>query len=110
LIFKNEKSMVTRSIFLPGGGYFYTGHPIVAMIPAVVEGILVLELLLLLFAGLGSPQAMRNVLPLLLVLGVFWAIETAVTILHCRRYVRDFIPEKRDPTRAHQGFTAKASG
>ena len=110
LIFKNEKSMVTRSILLPGGGYFYTGHPLVAVIPAVIEGILVLELLLLLFAGLGSPQVMRNVLPLLLVLGVFWAIETAVTILHCRRYVRDFIPEKRDPTRAHQGFPAKASG
>jgi hypothetical protein len=27
LVFKNEKSMIMSSIFLPGGGYFYTGHP-----------------------------------------------------------------------------------
>jgi hypothetical protein len=50
LTFKNEKSMVTRSILLPGGGYFYTGHPLVAVIPAIVEGFLVLEILILLFA------------------------------------------------------------
>ena len=49
LTFKNEKTMVMRSIFLPGGGYFYTGHPLVAIIPAVVEGVLVLELFVLLF-------------------------------------------------------------
>ena len=110
LIFKNEKSMVTRSIFLPGGGYFYTGHPLVAMIPAVVEGLLVLEILSLLIVASSSPKAMPNIRSGLLVLGLVWAIETAVTILHCRRYVRDFIPEKRDPTRAHQNLTAKIGG
>jgi hypothetical protein len=107
LIFKNEKSMVTRSILLPGGGYFYTGHPLVAMIPAIVEGLLVLEILSLLAAASTSPKAMPNMRSGLLVLGLVWVIETAVTILHCRRYVRDFIPEKRDPTRAHQDLTAK---
>lgn len=100
LIFKNEKSMVIRSILLPGGGYFYTGHPLVAIIPAVVEGILILELLVVLAAGMTSPQRMHNLLPILLVLSVFWAVETMVTILHCRRYVRDFIPDKRNPIRA----------
>jgi PH (Pleckstrin Homology) domain-containing protein len=104
LIFKNEKSMVTRSVLLPGGGYFYTGHPLIAILPAVVEGFLVLEVLLLLVVGLASPKAMHNVSSALLVLGFFWALETAVTILHCRRYVRDFIPEKRDPSRAPQGL------
>ena len=99
LIFKNEKSMVTRSILLPGGGYFYTGHPLVAMIPAVVEGLLVLEILSLLVAASISPKAMPSIRSGLLGLGLFWALETAVTILHCRRYVRDYIPEKRDPTR-----------
>jgi hypothetical protein len=109
LLFKNEKSMVTRSILLPGGGYFYTGHPLVAMIPAVVEGFLVLEILVLLVAGLASPKVMPSIRPALLVLLFVWAIETAVTILHCRRYIRDFIPEKRDPTRAPQGFAATTS-
>jgi len=107
LTFKNEKSMVTRSILLPGGGYFYTGHPLVAMIPAIVEGLLVLDILAFLFVGLASPKAMPNILSGLVFLGLFWAIETAVTILHCRRYVREYIPEKRDPARAHQDLASK---
>jgi hypothetical protein len=99
--------MVTRSILLPGGGYFYTGHPLVAVIPAIVEGILVLDILIVLLSGLASPQAMPHVLSGLTLLGLVWAIETAVTILHCRRYVRDYIPEKRDP--AQRGLHSRAT-
>ena len=103
--------MVTRSILLPGGGYFYTGHPLVAVIPAVVEGLLVLEILVFLFAGLATPKAMPNILSGLAFLAFFWAIETAVTILHCRRYIREYIPEKRDLARARQeDFAAKIGG
>jgi hypothetical protein len=109
LIFKNEKTMVTRSIFLPGGGYFYTGHPLVAVIPAIVEGLLLLEIVALLVAQSVSPKAMPSILPALLVLALVWAIETAVTILHCRRYLRNFIPEKRDPARARQDSMAKTA-
>jgi len=104
LIFKNEKSMVTRSILLPGGGYFYTGHRGIAIFLAVIEGYLVLEILRFLFVGLSSPKALPNIRSTLIALGFFWAIETAITILHCRRYIRDFIPDKRDPARAHQGL------
>ena len=110
LTFKSEKTMVRRSIFLPGGGYFYTGHPLVAILPAIVEGVLILEVLVFLLAALTTPRAVPNLLPALLILGVFWGLETAITILHCRRYIRDYIPEKRDPTRARQEATAKVSG
>jgi hypothetical protein len=110
LTFKNEKSMVRRSIFLPGGGYFYTGHPLVAILPAIVEAVLVLELLAFVFAGLTAPQAVPNLLSTVVILGVFWGLETAATILHCRRYVRDYIPEKRDPARARQEAAVKVSG
>ena len=90
-------------MFLPGGGYFYTGHPFIAIIPAIVEGFFLLEILLILFTGLASPNAVPNLLATLLLLGIFWALETGVTVLHCRRYVREFIPEKRDPARVPQG-------
>ncbi len=109
LIFKNEKTMVLRSILLPGGGYFYTARPLIAIIPALVEAFLVLEILSILFAGLASPKAIPDLFAGLLVLGIFWALETGITILHCRRYVRDFIPEKRDPARVPQGAIAKTS-
>jgi len=110
LRFKNEKTMVRRSIVLPGGGYFYTGHPLVAIIPAIVEVILVLELFVFLFAGLTAPKAGPNLLSAVVILGVFWVLETSVTILHCRRYIREYIPEKRDPSRARQGATVNVSG
>lgn len=110
LIFKNEKSMVMRSIFLPGGGYFYTRHPLIGILPAIVEGIFILDVLVLLFAGLATPNTVSRVLPGLLILALFWAFETAITILHCRRYVREFIPEKRDPARAQQNFAAPNAG
>jgi hypothetical protein len=110
LAFKNEKTMVMRSLLLPGGGYFYTGHPLIAILPAIIEGFLMLDILVLLFAGLTSPRARANVLPSLMILVLFWAFETAVTILHCRRYIRDYIPEKGGPVRAAQDVTAKVGG
>jgi hypothetical protein len=106
LIFKNEQSMILRSIFLPAGGYFYTGHSLIAILPAIFEGLLILDILFLLRAGLNSPVTRRAVFHQLIILGVFWAFETAVTILHCRRYIRDFIPEKRDPARVPNDVTA----
>jgi Bacterial PH domain len=95
LVFKNEKTMILRSIFLPGGGYFYTGHPLVAMLPAVVETLFLLEVLAILLVGFASPQAVAQLLSSIALLALFWALETAVTILHCRRFVREFIPLKR---------------
>lgn len=96
LVFKNEKTMIQRSIFLPGGGYFYTGHPLIAILPAIIEGILVLDILVALAAVFASPKRMPEVFAGLVVLAIFWALETAITILHCRRYIREFIPEKRN--------------
>jgi hypothetical protein len=110
MVFKNEKAMITRSIFLPGGGYFYTGHPLIATIPAIVEGILMVDILLLLLAGVASPRVRSSLLPTLAVLVLFWAFETAVTILHCRRYIREYIPEKRGALRGRQDVMAKVGG
>ena len=108
MAFKDEKTMIIRSILLPGGGYFYTGHPLIAMLPAVVEGILLLDVLVLLFAGLASPNARPNILASLAILGLFWGLESAVTILHCRRYIREYIPLK--PGALRQNLPAKVSG
>ena len=110
LIFKNEKTMILRSIFLPGGGYFYTGHPLIAILPAVVEAFFMLEIVLILSAGLSKPEAIPDLMVFLLLMLLFWAFETAVTILHCRRYVRDYIPEKRDPARSPLGATGTTRG
>jgi len=105
LVFKNEKSMVMRSIFLPAGGYFYTGHPLIAVLPAIAEVILIFDIVLLLVTGLNKPEARSALMSALTIFMLVWIFETAITILHCRRYIRDYIPEKRDPNRA-QVFAA----
>lgn len=105
LSFKNEKTMIMRSIFLPGGGYFYTGHPLIAILPAVVEIFLLLEILLIVVAGVSQPGALQGLLGLLLIMGIFWTLETGITILHCRRYIRNFIPDRRNSARVPQGGT-----
>ena len=100
LIFKNEKTMVWRSIFLPGGGYFYTGHPLVGLLPALAEIYFIFIIVVIAATGLKSPDAVAGLIGAFTVLAFIFALETAVTILHCWRYIREFIPEKRDPSRA----------
>jgi len=79
----------------PGGGYFYTGHPVAAIFPAVAETIFLLDVLVILIAGFSSPTAPPELMTTLAILAVFWTLETAVTILPCRRFVREFIPLRR---------------
>ncbi len=71
LIFKNEKTMTLRSILLPGGGYFYTGHPVVAIFPAVVEAIFLLDVLAILFFGFSAPKVGPELMSTLAILAVF---------------------------------------
>lgn len=109
LTFKNEKKMVLLSIFLPGGGYFYTGHPVLGSLIAVAEGLLLLQLLALVLVP-NSNAAPTDFSATLTILAIVWVLETAITIMHCRRLVREFIPLKRDPTRAMQGASIPKIG
>jgi hypothetical protein len=104
LTFKNEKSMILRSIFLPAGGYFYTGHPMIALLPALVEIIVLIDVLGLILVGNHDPQAPGNLGGGILLLFVFWSLETAVTILHCRRYIREYIPLRRPEASAREAL------
>ena len=109
LIFKDEKSMLVRSILIPAGGYFYTGHPMIAFLPALVEVIVVLNVLGLILIRSRDPNAAENLAGALIVLFVYWVLETAVTILHCRRYIREYIPLKRTRVPADQTLAANGS-
>jgi hypothetical protein len=95
LTFKNEKTMQLYSIFLPGGGYFYVGYPLLGVLLCIVEGVVLLGALGSLVGGKAE-----DALPLLITLAVVWVIETCVTILHSQRQVRQFIPAARNPAGA----------
>ncbi len=90
LEFKSRAKALTRSIVLPGGGYFYTGHPFLGACDALGEGYLVILNLVVLFAGLlGDAEAMAT-LPVFLVL---LAGEKIGTVYHSNSFLKEFIPE-----------------
>jgi hypothetical protein len=105
LDFKDETTMVRRSLWIPGGGYFYTGNLFLGVIDFIAEGYLLLVVLFFLLVGLGvvpdvptepgedplEPAAAFIAAGLVMVL---LAIEKWMTIHHCRRFVREFIPIK----------------
>lgn len=109
LMFKNEKAMVWHSIFLPGGGYFYTGHPAVGTVVSIIEVAFIADILRLLSAASTSHRLTPDLSQALIALVVMWVGETVITIMHCRRYIREFIPKKRDPMRTFQGTTFSRS-
>jgi hypothetical protein len=108
LVFKNEKTMILRSIFLPAGGYFYTGHPVIGLLPALVEGYFLIAVAVLMAQGAANGRGRGDLVAIAVFLGFVWTLETAITVLHCRRYIREYIPEKRRAAGTNVSLTAKA--
>jgi hypothetical protein len=102
LVFKDERTMVRRSLLIPGGGYFYVGHWFLGIGDFIVEAYLLLLTVASLFLALVEPSPPSgahqgfNGPTVLLTVAVFYggvlAIEKWLTVHHCRRFIRDFIP------------------
>ena len=89
LPFKDMATATKLSLLIPGGGYFYTGHPILGLGDFVVE----LALLALVIGGIagmiaGEPTAMGNTI----FFGIVLALEKLLTIHHAKRYISEYIP------------------
>lgn len=103
LQFKDEKTMVRRSLIIPGGGYFYTGHWFLGFGDFIVETYLLI--LVIIFAATAAglivdPFAEPGHEPIAgaaawiaaaFIAGIL-GLEKWLTVHHCRRFVRDFIP------------------
>ncbi|HEV8525094.1 MAG TPA: hypothetical protein VGQ71_11380 [Terriglobales bacterium] len=108
LVFKDEKTLVRRSLLIPGGGYFYVGMLLLGVCDFVVEAMLTIWLALSVLTVLGlhtmqdeagKTMDQGSVLVGLIFVAVIFAVEKWMTIHHCRRFVREFIPTdaKRAP-------------
>ena len=100
LTFKDEKTLIRRSLFIPGGGYFYTGHWFLAFGDFFAEAILLLVLAMLVVNALipSAPQpgepAPDPVSAWVAVgfVAFVLAVEKLLTVYHCRRFIREFMP------------------
>jgi len=107
LTFKDERTMVRRSLLIPGGGYFYVGHWFPGLAGFIVEALFLYWTIMFGLAGLGiiklaleSPpgQAEASAPVVYLFSAGFTAfivtIAKLMTIHHCRRFIREFIPKE----------------
>jgi hypothetical protein len=95
LEFKNEKKARTLSILVPGGGYFYTGHPVLGLGDAIVETILIV-MVLTAFVNLATGAESGAALPVAVVFGVLLFLEKLYTVFHAKHYVKEYIPVDKE--------------
>ncbi len=90
--FRSRRKALLRSLLIPGGGYFYTGHPFLGLADAAVE------VFLLLFALAGTALALvgePDMVEGALLFGGAFALEKLVTVYHATHYVKEFLPVDR---------------
>ena len=92
LEFKNMKDAIKLSLLFPGGGYFYTGHPVVGIMDAITEGVLLLGLLGHLLKAWSTMQSWGFVL----LFAILLFYEKLITIYHAKQYIREYIPTDKN--------------
>lgn len=93
LEFKDMATATRLSLWVPGGGYFYTGHPVLGISDFIVESVLLVFVIsLAIGVAQGTPQASVGALILFVALLVF---EKLVTIHHAKRYISEYIPKDK---------------
>jgi hypothetical protein len=80
-------------MWLPGGGYFYTGHPILGISDALLEVILILAIVSALSPTLEYPEPDYASA---ISIGVFLVIEKLITIYHANHFIREYLTKEKD--------------
>lgn len=93
LEFKDKSEGRRVSWIFPGGGYFYTCHPILGIADAVVEVILALGVVL---ALVDIVQGVEGAGAKLVILGIALAIEKVITVYHSNHFLEEFIPKEKN--------------
>lgn len=104
LKFKDEKTLLWRTLLIPGGGYLYAGMTFLGVL-GFVEGVLMLGLIfsLLLALGVVAPGTAEGGGPVqaeefwgaTVFLAILVALYKGLEYIHCRRVIQNFTPLKR---------------
>jgi hypothetical protein len=101
LEFKNRAAGRKISILVPGGGYFYTRHPIMGFFDAVVEFFLLWGLVI---AIVGYVSGEQGAIEAIMILAIVLAIEKLVSVYHSDHFLNEFLPIDMDiQVRPRQG-------
>jgi hypothetical protein len=92
LEFKNKRQAKRNSILFPGGGYFYTGHPLLGLSDALVETYLTILVIVALASAIsGTAGGIAALVSISMIL----VLEKALTVYHSNHFIKEFIPRDR---------------
>ncbi|MBW7989354.1 MAG: hypothetical protein FVQ84_04960 [Planctomycetes bacterium] len=92
LDFKNKEQTRRISIIYPGGGYFYTGHPLLGIGDALTETYLTL---LVIAVSIAAISGVAGSISTLVLFGVILALEKIMTVYHSNHFIKEYIPKDR---------------
>lgn len=95
LEFKTPGAAVKYSLLFPGGGYFYTGHPLLGLADALAESVLLIAVVLSAI-GLLSAEPGEQDLGTFVIVSAVLVFEKLVSVFHSRHYVKEYLPVERD--------------
>ena len=101
LQFKDEKTLLKRALLIPGGGFFYTGHPFLGLLHAITDLVVIIIWVYSIMVVLGIIQIMGpgevqgdrgGTIVVLVFVGAILAFHKWMLIRISRRLVRTYIP------------------
>lgn len=93
LAFKDKDEGKRISIIYPGGGYFYTGHPILGALDAITELILMILVVVALF---DMVRGTDNVIVRIIFYGIALALEKLISVYHSNHFIKEYIPKEKE--------------
>lgn len=93
LQFKSRAAGRKISILIPGGGYFFTRHPILGFFDALVEFFLLLGVVV---SVMGYLNGEEGAIESTMVLGILLAFEKLVSVYHADHFLDEFLPIETD--------------
>ena len=94
LKFKSKTEARKISITYPGGGYFYTRHPILGIGDAFVELILMTLIITSLIDAIRGAE--DSDFPAIIFLAIVLAIEKAITVHDSNKFINEYIPIEKE--------------
>ena len=96
LEFKNEQRARNISILYPGGGYFYTDHPFVGTVNAIIEtGLIAMVVLGFLNMRSGAPDPADGWFQVMF-FGSMILLEKLYSMYHAKHYVKEYLPVEKE--------------
>jgi hypothetical protein len=93
LEFKNRQEGKRVSLLYPGGGFFYTRHPVLGVLDAIAEAYLTVLLILMIYNIVnGSTTTFEPVI----IIAVLLIIEKATSVYHANHFIREYIPKEKN--------------